>query len=340
MDNEEKILEAFGNLNKKCQNKTFRIKDALYPQVEKAIAIWMKQLISKNISISGHMIKSKAVEYAIRLGIKNFKPTDGYVRGLKKRQNIAFINLRGQSNSVDIDKIENWIPKLKEIIKGYDASEIFNCEETGLFWKLLPTKTFCFNDSSKKGTKKFHDRVTVLLFTNMNGTERSIFVIGKSKNPRCFNGIDRNEINKIYFNQNNAWMSSDIFEKIILEFDKKMKFKNKRVLLFLDNHSTHLISHDLSNVKLIYFPPTTSVLQPLDQGIIRNFKHFYTKNIISFMISNLNESNIDSVKNISLLTAINFIKTAWSSVVNETILNCFKKGFFQIRTLEEIEHEI
>ena len=58
-DNKEKILKAFGNLNKKYQNKTFRIKDALYPQVEKAIAIWMKQLISKNISISGHLIKSK-----------------------------------------------------------------------------------------------------------------------------------------------------------------------------------------------------------------------------------------------------------------------------------------
>lgn len=120
-----------------------------------------------------------------------------------------------------------------------------------------------------------------------------------------------------------------------------MKFQNKKILLFLDNHSTHLISHDLSNVKLIYFPPTTtSVLQPLDEGIIRNFKHFYTKNIISSMISNLNESNIDDVKNISLLTAINFMKTAWSSVVNETILNCFKKAFFQNRTSEEIEHEI
>ena len=107
----------------------------------------------------------------------------------------------------------------------------------------------------------------MLLFTNMNGTERSIFVNGKSKNPRCFNGIDRNEINKIYFNQNNAWMSSDIFEKIILKFNKKMKFKNKKVLLSLDNHSTHLISHDLSNVKLIYFPPTTTSVLQLEVGL-------------------------------------------------------------------------
>ena len=199
MDNEEKILEAFENLNKKNQNKTFRTKEALHPEVEKAIAIWMKQLISKSIPISGNLIKSKAAEFAVRLEINDFKPTDGYVRDLKKRQTIAFTNLRGESDSVDIDKIENWIPKLKEIIKGYDASEIFKCDETGLFWKLLPTKTFSFNDSSKKGTKKY-DRVTVLLFTNMNGTERSIFVIGKSKNPRCFNGVDRNEINNIYFN--------------------------------------------------------------------------------------------------------------------------------------------
>ena len=80
MNNEEKILEAFENLNKKYQNKTFRIKDALYPEVKKAIAIWMKQLISKNISISGHLIKSKAVEYAVRLGIRiSNQPMDTFV---------------------------------------------------------------------------------------------------------------------------------------------------------------------------------------------------------------------------------------------------------------------
>ena len=70
-----------------------------------------------------------------------------------------------------------------------------------------------------------------------------------------------------------------------------MRKRNKKVLLFLDNCTSHIMDNELSNVKLIFFPSnTTSVLQPLDQGIITNFKSFYRKNLISFMISNL-ESN-------------------------------------------------
>ena len=41
----------------------------------------------------------------------------------------------------------------------------------------------------------------------------------------------------------------------------------------MDNVPCHPVDIILSNIRLQYFPPnTTSVLQPLDQGIIRAFK--------------------------------------------------------------------
>ena len=52
-----------------------------------------------------------------------------------------------------------------------------------------------------------------------------------------------------------------------------MRKRNKKVLLFLDNCTSHIMDNELSNVKLIFFPSNiTSVLQPLDQGIITNFE--------------------------------------------------------------------
>ena len=74
---------------------------------------------------------------------------------------------------------------MNEIINNYDSNEIYNCDETGMFWRLLPNKTFYFEKDSRK-IKKSHDRVTVLLITNWNGNDKDIFIIGKSQNPICF----------------------------------------------------------------------------------------------------------------------------------------------------------
>ena len=56
-----------------------------------------------------------------------------------------------------------------------------------------------------------------------------------------------------------------------------MGFKGQKVLLFVDNATSHSIVQ-LCNVKLKYLPAnTTSILQPLDQGIILAMKQKYLK---------------------------------------------------------------
>ena len=185
MDQEKQIVDKYESMNKKFHKKTCRIRGTVYPEVEEALILWMKQMRSNKIPLSGDLIKSKANEFAMKMNIDNFSASDGYLRGLKKRNSIAFINERGESDSVNSDQIENWRNNLSEIIKNYDSNEIYNCDETGMFWRLLPNKTFYFKKDSRK-IKKSHDRVTVLLITNMNGNDKDIFIIGKSQNPICF----------------------------------------------------------------------------------------------------------------------------------------------------------
>lgn len=53
----------------------------------------------------------------------------------------------------------------------------------------------------------------------------------------------------------------------------------------MDNAACHLVDIILSNVRLQYFPPnTTSVLQPLDQGIIRAFEKHYPKYVLKYIV--------------------------------------------------------
>ena len=76
---------------------------------------------------------------------------------------------------------------------------------------------------------------------------------------------------------------------------------------------------------------TTSRLQPLDAGIIRNFKLKYRKKLLKFVISRINDNvkATDIIQEVDVLKAISWIKSAWGEVSEETIVNCFKKCGFQ-----------
>ena len=63
---------------------------------------------------------------------------------------------------------------------------------------------------------------------------------------------------------------------------------------------------------MIFLPPNvTSVLQPFDQGIIRDFKRKYKKMLVKDLIKALDRNEKLEV---SVLDAINYTDKSWSSV--------------------------
>ena len=84
-----------------------------------------------------------------------------------------------------------------------------------------------------------------------------------------------------------------------------------------------------SNVKVIFLPPNTmSVLQPLDLGIIKNFKVHYRKLLLCHILTKIEECNTASevVKSVTILNAIRWVAQAWEKVTPETIKKCFRKA--------------
>ncbi|XP_050340454.1 tigger transposable element-derived protein 6-like, partial [Bactrocera neohumeralis] len=71
----------------------------------------------------------------------------------------------------------------------------------------------------------------------------------------------------------------------------------------------------------------TSLLQPMDQGIIYNMKQHYRKRILTNILAQLDGGT--SVFTIDLLHAIRNLSTVWDVYVKpETIANCFRKAGF------------
>lgn len=94
----------------------------------------------------------------------------------------------------------------------------------------------------------------------------------------------------------------------------------------MDNFSGHKFG-SYSNIKIHFFPPnTTSVLQPLDQGIIESFKSHYRSQLIREKIAAIERKK--SVPEVDLYSAIMKSKRAWDAVSSTTISNCFRKAGF------------
>nr|XP_006818922.1 PREDICTED: tigger transposable element-derived protein 6-like [Saccoglossus kowalevskii] len=157
------------------------------------------------------------------------------------------------------------------------------------------------------------------------------FVIGKAAKPRCFKNIDPKTL-PVYWNSNKkAWMTSALFEEYLRDLNNQMRRKRRKILLFLDNATSHCPNIRLSHVTLKFFPAnTTSVLQPLDQGIIRAFKARYRKRLLRSVIAKIDtESSASEVaKSVNVLDAVHWINSSWIDTKSETITKCFHKGGF------------
>ena len=83
------------------------------------------------------------------------------------------------------DELETWKETLLlPTLARYLPNDIYNGDETALFYKLLPHRTYCFDGDKPAGSAKHKDRLTLLIITNMDGSDyRKLSVIGKSKMP-------------------------------------------------------------------------------------------------------------------------------------------------------------
>ena len=72
--------------------------------------------------------------------------------------------------------------------------------------------------------------------------------------------------------------------KLAGKWNNKLANKGRKIALVLDNATCHP-KITLSNIELVFLPPnTTSHIQPMDQGIIANFKrHYRHYDIMAFM---------------------------------------------------------
>jgi hypothetical protein len=150
-------------------------------------------------------------------------------------------------------------------------------------------------------------------------------VIEKAAKPRCFKNIKINNLPVIWRNNKKAWMIGATMEELLNMFNAKMKKENRNAILSLDNATCN------PNMKITWFPANaTTVLQPMDMGVIYTLKSHYRRFLMQSLISNVEkaDSSYALARSVSVLDAANRIGLAVKKIKAETVKQCFAEAGF------------
>ena len=257
-----------------------------FTEINNAVILWFQRAREIGIPISGPMLQTVAMEFSNKMNIPGFAASNGWLDAFKTRYNIKQKAITGESQDADKQSAEEFRGRYQDIVREYSDADIFNADELGLLYRCLPDKSLAFVQDQCKGGKASKDRLTVLLCASVSGEKLTPLVIGKALHPRVFRNLNIQKLPVTWQANRNAWMTSAIFTQWLDEINEKMKRKNRKILLFVDNCAPHFTNQTFSNVELSFLPPnTTSELQPLDQGIIRNFKFHFRQYMLSHLVS-------------------------------------------------------
>ncbi|CAB4481133.1 unnamed protein product [Rhizophagus irregularis] len=308
--------------------------------------MWASQAVASGIPLTDGILQQKGIEFAENLNIHDqLKCANGWVYRFKLRNGLQKVNFSGEANSAPIESLPAERVRLRALLAKYDAEDIYNADETGLFFRMEPNQTL--STGAVAGRKKDKSRVSILFCANATA------------------------LPVIYRANSKAWMRSDIFVEWLRHLDNYFRTLDRKILLLIDNAGSHFntirleendddettntgknnsdseqesnqnqnkkknqkkngknkkMIPNLTNIKLIYLPPnTTAHLQPMDAGIIHSFKTKYKKEFCKHIIRQF-DSGIDHIENkLNLKEAIDYIAEGWNNVTQKTIRNCWIK---------------
>ena len=91
-----------------------------------------------------------------------------------------------ESADVNQDIGDDWNTRVQQITYRYSERDIFNMDETGLFYRAISDKTLTLKGQWCKDGKFANQRLTIALCANLCGEKEQPLVIHTAVHPRCF----------------------------------------------------------------------------------------------------------------------------------------------------------
>ena len=171
-------------------------------------------ILSFGCAAKKSLLGAATTSSADKAKLEAFGVGEKWYKSFVKRHELKSKRLHGETGSVDPEVIAKGMSAIHLECTKYNLENIMNCDEIGLFFKLLPKVTYLTPSKDRKtarGTKymKAKNHVPVIMRTNATGTLNvPMTIIDKWKNLRCFRCRDPP---LKYLPQTNAWSDTATF---------------------------------------------------------------------------------------------------------------------------------
>lgn len=319
------------------------MKKAPNNHINECLYLWFTQRREQGLPISGPLLKEKALHFNKEIGGDNdFKASEGWLESWKNRYGVRKLQICGEKLSAEPEDVEDFKNTLHSLLEeeGITGDQLYNCDETGLNYKMLPTYTLASKqEDSAPGYKKKKERVTILACSNATGAHKlTLGFIGKSKKPRAFkNCRDFSSLPVWYRHQKSAWMNSILFKEwfhnqFVPQVEKHLEKNNlpRKAVLLLDNAPSHPDQEELKDgeIKCLFLPPNvTSLCQPMDQGVLEAMKRVYRRKLLTVLIAGMDEGEnvIETLKKVDMLDVVMWVAQAWDDIKPITLVRSWRK---------------
>ena len=189
-------------------------------ELDRALYLWFVQQRSIGMPISGPILCEKAKQFNEQLHVQEattppFTVSSGWLWCFCNRHGIRGLRLQGEKLSADTEAPEPFKKQLQDIMEreGLTLEQVYNCDETGVYYRMLPTKTLAAKtEKHPSGMKKQKERVMLMGCSNATGSHKlPLLFIGKAANPRYFKHVNKAALPVVYRSQTNAWANAAIF---------------------------------------------------------------------------------------------------------------------------------
>lgn len=220
---EAELREQAKNRNKLSYKKVTHVE---FPEVEKALAAWAIQAEARKtqIRITEAVLRAKARHFAVLLGIpldKFIRCSNGWAHKFKIRYQLRSFQLYGEAASVALEDVDAARMRLQHISKDFKPEDIYNLDESGLYYRMPPDRSLASKQMS--GSKKDKTRISLVFVVNADGSHSfPVISIGHAKCPRPFNKKSAKELGFEYYWNKKAWMTGSIFQLYVVLLSPKL----------------------------------------------------------------------------------------------------------------------
>ena len=167
--------------------------------------------------LSPSLVIKKAEELAQKHNIVNFKASWKWLSRFRDRKGLKCAQLHGEGGEVNRNNpnLLSELDKLYDCIQSYRPEYVYNMDETGLFYRMLPRYTLLLpyeNVIETRGRKKAKERVSMIVCAKSTGSHKlPCCMVGKPKSPvRAEHGLCRISIRSAH-----GWIKQSVINGLM-----------------------------------------------------------------------------------------------------------------------------